>query len=625
MKQRRLLTRIIQVSVGRRRRLLSAAAAAAVAGVALVLMMSSGAAAVALTDTADLSLSVSQSDQAHASVTITNQGPATATNVNVRYFTWGFTPSVLVTWGANWNGPSNVGTIASLPTGSSTVLTTSQASPGPSTGWTVEILSSDQADPDSTPGNGAVAGEDDYVAFVTALTSFTLKPPIEDPVPAPIPMSSLSVELNDVASGLASPVAATYAPDHENSLFVVDQTGQIWQVDVSKKKPKAPTLFADLNARLVSPLGLSGIYYDERGLLGLAFHPNFIHNGLVYTYTSQPVNGTADFSTGAFPNHQSVVTEWRVVNPKSKQLVIDPASAREIMRIDEPQTNHNGGTLIFGKDKMLYISLGDGGNRDDFGTGHVAGGNAQSLTAGNVLGKILRIDPLGRDSTNGQYGIPADNPQTGGEPEIFAYGFRNPYRMSFDRKTGALWVADVGQNDVEEIDVVTAGGNYGWRVKEGTFLFARTAQCLPRNMEIKGCVYQDSQGAPAGLTDPTAQYDHTEDGGATEVRVAVIAGYVFRGEDMARLKGRYVFGDYSTEIGEPVAGHLFYLDSNNTVQELRIAGKPAGLHLAVLGFGEDAEGNVYLLANGSGTLADPGFTVFPGTSGKVFRLSMPGR
>jgi len=122
---------------------------------------------------------------------------------------------------------------------------------------------------------------------------------------------------------------------------------------------------------------------------------------------------------------------------------------------------------------MLYISVGDGGNADDEGPGHVPGGNAQSLAAGNVLGKVLRIDPHGHNSANGQYGIPADNPFVGkaGADEIWAYGFRNPYRFSFDRHHGRLIVGEVGQNDIEEVDVVRRGGNYGWPVKEGTFLF----------------------------------------------------------------------------------------------------------------------------------------------------------
>ncbi len=473
------------------------------------------------------------------------------------------------------------------------------------------------------------------LTMATYAAAATLFVPIEDPIPAPLATGSVSVHIDEVASGMASPVLATFAPDHEETLFVGDQTGKVWAVNVGERGGNTKTLFADLSSRLV-PLGAFGIGYDERGLLGLAFHPDFEENGLLYTYTSEPEKGVADFSTilpgeakpTAVPAsatdlggyHQSVVTEWRVINPNAKTLALNPTSAREVMRIDEPEFNHNGGALAFDKKGQLYIALGDGGQADDFARGHVAGGNAQSLAKGNVLGKILRIDPLGRTSSNGRYGVPRDNPKTGGEPEIFAYGFRNPYRMSFD-KAGNLWTGDVGQNDIEEIDIVKSGANYGWPIKEGTYLFGNRSQCEPRGGEAKGCIYKSSPGVPSNLTDPVAQYDHTEDGGATEVRVAVIGGYLGN-KKMGPLKGHYIFGDYSTEIGAPVAGHLFYLDDANEVKEAQIDQHPAGLGLAVLAFGQDAKGNIYLLANGSGTLADPGFAVSPGTSGKVLRLSV---
>jgi hypothetical protein len=251
---------------------------------------------------------------------------------------------------------------------------------------------------------------------------------------------------------------------------------------------------------------------------------------------------------------------------------------------------------------MLYISLGDGGNADDEGDGHVPGGNAQSLAAGNVLGKILRINPLGRNSANGQYGIPASNPFVGkpGADEIFAYGLRNPFRMSFDSKTGKLWVGDVGQNDVEEVDIVTNGGNYGWPIKEATFLFD-DGNSLP---DSHAFVYQNSPGSPAGLIDPIALYDHVDAEGAPETRVAIVGGFVYRGDGIDALKGRYVFGDYSAEIGEAAAGHMFVLDANNQVTEL-IAANRNPLALAVLGWVRDSHGEIYLLANGTGTLNAP--------------------
>ena len=447
---------------------------------------------------------------------------------------------------------------------------------------------------------------------------------IEDPIPGLIPASPIKVNLETIMSGLISPVGGAVAPGLPNRIFVLDQIGKIWSVGVyGADRGDKSTLFLDVSSRLV-PLGLfKPLNYDERGLLGLAFHPGFAHNGLFYTFTSEPANGhKADFSTtstarqlftdpapGAEVEEQSVITEWRMAQPGHNARAVDLGSARELMRIAKPEFNHNGGALAFGPDKLLYISLGDGGNANDEGPGHVAGGNAQSLQAGNVLGKILRIDPLGKNSANGKYGIPASNPFVGkaGADEIYAYGFRNPYRMSFDTHTGVLWVGDVGQNDIEEVDNVTRGGNYGWPIKEGTFLFDNGASLNPPH----AFVYKNSPGAPLGLIDPIAQYDHVDAAGAPETRVAVVGGFVYRGKKIKALRGRYVFGDYSAEIGEAASGHMFVLDSKNTVTEL-IAANRSPFALAVLGWVQDAKGEIYLLANGTGTLN--------GQSGLVLKL-----
>jgi glucose/arabinose dehydrogenase len=301
--------------------------------------------------------------------------------------------------------------------------------------------------------------------------------PLADPIPALIPDSRITVDLKPIAIGLVSPVMGTVAPGDEDHIYVADQVGKLYKISVSQRTPGgSPSVFLDVSDRLVR-LGLfPPVNFDERGLLGVAFHPDFRRNGLFYTFTSQPAVGVADFSTqppGVAPNCHTVITEWKVAQPGVKDSPVDYNSARVLMRIDKPQFNHNGGTVAFGTDKMLYISVGDGGSADDEGVGHVAGGNAQSLAEGNVLGKILRIDPLGRSSANGQYGIPADNPFVNkpGADEIYAYGFRNPYRMAFDKKTGKLYAGEVGQNDIEEVNLVVKGGNYGWPIKEGTFLF----------------------------------------------------------------------------------------------------------------------------------------------------------
>ena len=455
--------------------------------------------------------------------------------------------------------------------------------------------------------------------------------PLADAIPALIPQGAITANLVKIARGFVAPVTTAVAPGDEDHLYVVDQVGKLYAVPLAHKHHGAvpatlpdPTLVLDVSARLVSPLGLFGLHYDERGFLGAAFHPNFRKNGLLYTFTSEPATAQADFPTplGATPNNQTVITEWHATRASAVghhddgdddadedngPIAVDPNSARVLLRIDKPQFNHDGGTLAFGRDGLLYITLGDGGNANDFGPGHAPGGNAQSLD--NVLGKILRIDPLGNNSANKQYGIPSDNPFVGkdGLDEIWAYGLRNAYRVSFDKKTGALLIADVGQNDVEEIDIGKSGANYGWPVKEGTFLFDNNGG------GVGGFVFADSPGAPAGLVDPIAQYDHkdTVGGKTASARIAIIGGYVYRGEKNKSLRGRYIFGDYNTAFFSPQGGHVYYLDSNKQVQELRFS-DGASFGAPVLGFGQDSEGEVYVLSNPSGVIL--------GTDGAVYRI-----
>jgi len=436
--------------------------------------------------------------------------------------------------------------------------------------------------------------------------------PLADPILNPVPVASIKLSLETVMTGFVSPVAATAAPGDDDHLYVVDQPGQLWRVAVLGA-PAPATLVLDVSKRLV-PLGLfPPLNYDERGFLGLAFHPDFRRNRLFYTFTSEPVGGTADFSTlspGEVANCQSVVTEWQVRDQEGNwhgdaPFTVDPNSARVLLRIDKPEFNHNGGALTFGRGGLLYVSLGDGGNANDSGLGHVPGGNAQSLTPGNVLGKILRIDPLGRNSANGRYGVPADNhfaKNVNGAQEIYAYGLRNPFRMTYDPDTDALIAGDVGQNNIEEVDVIRKGGNYGWPIKEGTFLFDG-GESRPAPDTGVGFVYADSPGQPAGLIDPVAEYDHEDAPSTTETRVAVIGGYIYRGRQIDYLRGRYLFGDYSGETGTPVAGHILLSGgSNHNVEDVKIAGRENELGLAVLGFGQDSKGELYLLANQTGTL-----------------------
>ncbi len=443
---------------------------------------------------------------------------------------------------------------------------------------------------------------------------------LADPIKRPI-RPGAHVDLTPVASGFDAPVAASGAPGIDaRYLYVADQSGLWWRVDVSDG---SKSVFLDVTSRLV-PLGVFGPgTYDERGFLGIAFHPGYASNGLVYTYTSQPTDGPADFSTlppMTPPDHQSVVTEWHVPNPTDPASVVDPLSAREILRIDEPQFNHNGGALQFSpSDGLLYLSLGDGGGADDQDgqpfiggpvVGHGATGNGQNL--GVVLGKILRIDPLGSNAANGKYGVPADNPfvgTTGALDEIWAYGFRNPFRFTFDSATAHLFVGDVGQNDVEEVDVVVRGGNYGWRYKEGGFFFR------PNGADA-GYVSKIDPGVPPGLIDPVAQYDHGEG-------ISVIGGYVAHSPSLRRLNGHYVFGEFARNFADD--GRLFYLKrrslvrKNGKLQKSQITEVryPVGnsLDLALLGFGEGRDGELYLLGSSTATPA--------GGTGVVVHITEP--
>ncbi|MGI8957433.1 MAG: PQQ-dependent sugar dehydrogenase [Chthoniobacterales bacterium] len=410
--------------------------------------------------------------------------------------------------------------------------------------------------------------------------------PSQTPLPPRLFKGPVRLELQQVAGGFNAPNDLTSVGD--GRLFVNQQGGL---VRIVKNGILLATPFLDVSARLISTDG-------ERGLLGLAFHPGYNDPsspgfGKFYTYTSEPVAGLADFTvpkSSAF-DHQSMVAEWQVSagNPD----VANPASRREVLRVDEPQANHNGGKLAFRPgEPYLYISLGDGGAGNDVGDGHnPAIGNGQDLTT--VLGKILRIDPLDPSltsgsadpvSTNGSYRVPANNPFIGSGTsvhEIYAYGLRNPFRFSFDAPTGRLIVGDVGQANIEEVDFVEAGKNYGWNRKEGSFLFN------PGN----GSITPDPNPDPA-LTDPVLEYSH-EDGSA------IIGGFVEHGTAVPALASQYVFGDYIAPNSG--SGRLFYSDfAGGLTQELRIGEPERDLGILLKGFGQDDNGDVYALGDSGG-------------------------
>ena len=415
-----------------------------------------------------------------------------------------------------------------------------------------------------------------------------------NPIPALIPHGPERIELQQVASGLVSPNYLISAPDGTDRQFILDQVGPI---RIIENGTLLATPFLDVTSLLV-PLNAN---FDERGLLGLAFDPGFTNSASpgfrrIFTYTSQPVaSGTADLTDqyATTINHHAVISSWRVdaANPN----VVDTSSRIDILRIEKPQGNHNGGTIAFGPDGFLYISMGDGGGANDNNVnGHnPLTGNGQDPNI--ALGKILRIDVNGTNSANGKYGIPATNPfaVSGGVKEIFALGLRNPYRFSFNGSE--LLVGDVGQNRVEELNRVEIGKNYGWRQKEGTFKFN------PAN----GTVSDDLTGVPAGLTDPIAQYDRDEG-------ISIIGGFVYDGSLNPALTGKYIFGDFARAIANPT-GRLFYYDfAAAEIREFIIGRGDRPLGLFVKGMGQDQNGEVYVLGS---TVVGP-----TGTTGVVYKL-----
>ena len=335
---------------------------------------------------------------------------------------------------------------------------------------------------------------------------------------------------------LRRPVVITHAGDNSGRLFVVTQQGVI-HVFPNRPDVAETQTFLDIEAKVA--------YADtknEEGFLGLAFHPNYKRNGFFFAYyTEEP-------ST-------SVISRFQV--SKHDSNVADPDSEEVLLKVKQPYWNHNGGTLAFGPDGYLYIGLGDGGKFND---PHMNGQNIQSL-----LGSILRID-VDHRTKDRPYAIPEDNPFVEqprfARPEIYAYGFRNIWRLSFDRKTGQLWAADVGQDFWEEINVIEPGKNYGWNLREAQHKF--------------GLVGSEAR---SDLVDPIFEYDH-------EVGKSITGGLVYRGTEVPDLQGYYLYADY---VSGKVWGLKYDLDSRRVTANRHIAGD----NVPVITFGDDAAGEVY--------------------------------
>ena len=472
------------------------------------------------------------------------------------------------------------------------------------------------------------------------------------------------VGIEQVADGLVSPVGLEALPGDSDRRVILDQIGLMYVhgPDGLREEP-----FLDLREKLVNVGGREGSDFDERGLLGVAFHPDFRNNRRFYVrYSSPPREGTPDDY-----DHTSVLSEFQASQDLSRGLI---DSERVLLEVPSPQFNHNAGTVVFGPDDLLYFGLGDGGDADDTGLGHVEdwydrneGGNGQDTTQ-NLLGGIHRIDV---DSRTGDkpYGIPEDNPFAGDGPnlpEYFAWGLRNPWRIGFS--DGRLFAADNGQNLFEEVSVIENGGNYGWNVKEGTHCFSTENP----NQPPENCPDRTPDDVRGGepLIDPVIEYPHTQDGQA--VGVSVQGGYVYMNDAVPGIRGQYVFGDYSRNGADP-RGRLFAAmpqggesaagtetrtatemgtetteaagmgtgaqettgvgtettqtgatttgeeagDGLWNMQELVVDGSENGeLNHFLMGVARDADGTLYALGSETGVIA--------GETGKVFRIVPPG-
>jgi glucose/arabinose dehydrogenase len=451
--------------------------------------------------------------------------------------------------------------------------------------------------------------------------------------------SKPGIALKKIAEGFVSP-AVLLSLDASGRLLIGDQVGVVKVLNTDGTLLEKPFLsLADRMKELNKG-------FDERGLLGMALHPRFKENRKLYVCYSAPLR--KDGPEGW--DHTMNVSEFKVA--ENDALHVDSGSERVLLQIDKAWFNHNGGALAFGPDGFLYISVGDGGNANDEGRGHTPGiGNGQDLT--NLMGKMLRIDV---DKGN-PYAIPSDNPfaSGGGRPEIFAYGLRNSWRMSFDRGgSHELFAGEIGQNLFEEVNIIVKGGNYGWRIREGFHCFdPKSARNPPAD-----CPKIDAFGKP--LIDPIFEYKNVN-GFKTDpeaIGVSVIGGYVYRGKALPHLQGKYVFADWSRSMvvpyGTVLVGTRPKEGSRWSIEQLPIyapddeslrvevgkrladaakEGKTSvtfksqggktlavgpefnkwrGVFSFIVSMGEDAEGELYLLTqDGSGLV---------GKTGKVYKL-----
>ena len=402
--------------------------------------------------------------------------------------------------------------------------------------------------------------------------------------------------LKPVAEGFVSPTV--FQPIDNGRALIADQLGKIHLLNKDGKL--SDKLVLDLGPKL-SKYNTNA--FDERGVCGLVAHPKFNDNRKLYLFYSVPLRKDAPENF----DHTSRISEFVLSNDDTA------GNERVLLEFDTPYFNHNGGRMAFGPDGLLYIGVGDGGNAHDIDAaprngkvikGKAPEGNGQSRTT--LMGKLLRIDVNNKDSGK-QYAVPKDNPFVNGGalPEIYALGFRNPWGLCFDRGGAReFYVADVGQDSWEELNIVTKGGNYGWRIREGFVCFdPKKPKTAPED-----CPKVGANGEP--LLDPVLTYKRAQG-------ISITGGYVYRGKALPQFVGKYIFADWSKNFVIPT-GTLYAASKGSngkwSMEPLEVEGYTAGaLKMFVTALGEDADGELYVLTNTSSALK--------GNSGKVWKLA----
>ncbi|MFC7213086.1 PQQ-dependent sugar dehydrogenase [Saliphagus sp. GCM10025334] len=476
----------------------------------------------------------------------------------------------------------------------------------------------------------------------------------------------VEIGLQSVAEGLTAPtdfaVIGGGQDQDQDQYLVADQTGELWLVDGDGRREEP---FLDVSDRLVELGTFEGSYadpnqdYDERGLLGVEVHPNFAENCRFFVHYSAPPNDeTADGWS-----HVEVISEFHASSDRSEG---DPDSETVLLEFQKPQYNHDAGPMAFGPDGYLYVPMGDGGGANDDMEGHLedwydenAGGNGQNVTD-TLLGGIHRID-VDAEGDDKPYAVPDDNPLVDVDDaidEYYAWGFRNPFGISFD-SDGRLFVSDAGQDLYEEANLVEAGGNYGWNVKEGTHCFSTDSPSDPP-ADCPDAAPDEPPYNGQELQDPIVEYPHVYEG--ETVGITIIGGHVYEADQLEELQGKYVFGDWTADparqapagrllaASEPIDGDSDdnggseddgssdddeTTDTNSSddadgeedveaiprdelweMEELQVSGTDDGsFPYFVRQFGQDGDGNVYVLANREG--------VPSGDTGVVMKIVSP--